>query len=99
MITNKQMQAAARWDTGMAKPEAKPPLSPAACSAWQCDLGNGEWDHDWQEKTESFGELDGGPGDHWTWHECRVCGKVFDARRKKPLCPECDSHDVELLNG
>lgn len=26
MITMKQMQAAAKWDTGMAKPESKPPV-------------------------------------------------------------------------
>jgi hypothetical protein len=26
--------------------------------------------------------------------ECRQCGKVFEARRKHPLCPECDSDDV-----
>jgi hypothetical protein len=44
--------------------------------AWQCDLGNGEWDHDWQEKHDSSGELDGGPGDHWSWRECRVCGET-----------------------
>lgn len=31
--------------------------------------------------------------------ECRVCGKIFDARRKRPLCPECDSRDVELLSA
>jgi Zn finger protein HypA/HybF involved in hydrogenase expression len=31
--------------------------------------------------------------------ECRTCGKVFEARRKKPLCPECDSKDVELVSG
>lgn len=26
--------------------------------------------------------------------ECQDCGKVFDARRKRPLCPECDSPQV-----
>jgi rubrerythrin len=31
--------------------------------------------------------------------ECRMCGKVFEARRKKPLCPECDSADVQLVSG
>ena len=31
--------------------------------------------------------------------ECRDCGKVFEARRKKPLCPECDGRNVELLSG
>jgi rubrerythrin len=29
--------------------------------------------------------------------ECRQCGKVFEARRMHPLCPECDSADVEVL--
>lgn len=29
--------------------------------------------------------------------ECRQCGKVFEARRKHPACPECDSEDVEQL--
>jgi hypothetical protein len=41
-----------------------------------CDLGNGQWDHDWQEKHDSSGEVDGGPGDRWTWRECRVCGAI-----------------------
>ena len=27
--------------------------------------------------------------------ECRQCGKIFEARRKHPACPECDSEDVE----
>lgn len=31
--------------------------------------------------------------------ECRSCGKVFEARRKKPICPECDSRDVELVSS
>ncbi|HUI25813.1 MAG TPA: hydrogenase/urease maturation nickel metallochaperone HypA [Candidatus Kryptonia bacterium] len=31
--------------------------------------------------------------------ECRECGKVFEARRKKPLCPECDSRNVELVSA
>ncbi|MBI1816011.1 MAG: hydrogenase maturation nickel metallochaperone HypA [Deltaproteobacteria bacterium] len=31
--------------------------------------------------------------------ECQMCGKVFEARRKKPLCPECDSADVQLVSG
>jgi Zn finger protein HypA/HybF involved in hydrogenase expression len=30
--------------------------------------------------------------------ECRSCGKVFDARRKRPQCPECDSPDVSLMS-
>ncbi len=29
--------------------------------------------------------------------ECQSCGKVFEARRKHPRCPECDSRDVSLL--
>ena len=29
--------------------------------------------------------------------ECRQCGKIFEARRKHPACPECDSEDVEEL--
>ncbi len=31
--------------------------------------------------------------------ECQACGKVFEARRKHPHCPECDSRDVSLLAG
>ena len=30
--------------------------------------------------------------------ECRECGKVFEARRIRPQCPECDSPDVSLLS-
>jgi Zn finger protein HypA/HybF involved in hydrogenase expression len=30
--------------------------------------------------------------------ECRQCGKVFEKRRRRPACPECDSPDVELLS-
>jgi rubrerythrin len=30
--------------------------------------------------------------------ECRECGKVFDARRTRPRCPECESADVSLLS-
>jgi Zn finger protein HypA/HybF involved in hydrogenase expression len=29
--------------------------------------------------------------------ECRTCGKIFEARRKRPLCPECDEAEVDLL--
>jgi hypothetical protein len=30
--------------------------------------------------------------------ECRECGKVFEARRRREVaCPECDASDVELL--
>lgn len=31
--------------------------------------------------------------------ECRECHKVFEARRRRPLCPECDSPDVELMSA
>ena len=30
--------------------------------------------------------------------ECQSCGKVFEARRLRPLCPECDSRDVSLVS-
>ena len=30
--------------------------------------------------------------------ECQSCGKVFEARRKRPPCPECDSTDVAILS-
>lgn len=30
--------------------------------------------------------------------ECQACGKVFEARRRRPLCPECDSPDVTLMS-
>ena len=30
--------------------------------------------------------------------ECRECGKVFEARRIRPRCPECDSREVSLLS-
>ena len=30
--------------------------------------------------------------------ECQSCGKVFEARRRRPQCPECDSSDVSLLS-
>ena len=44
--------------------------------AWQCNLGNGQWDHDWQEKHDDSGGVDGGPSDQWSWRECRVCGEI-----------------------
>lgn len=47
------------------------PLRP---KGWQCDLGNGEFDHDWQESHETSGEVDGGRGDEWTTRTCRACG-------------------------
>ena len=31
--------------------------------------------------------------------ECRACHKVFEVRRRRPLCPECDSPDVELMSA
>jgi Zn finger protein HypA/HybF involved in hydrogenase expression len=31
--------------------------------------------------------------------ECQSCGKVFEARRLRPACPECDSTEVSLLSG
>jgi hypothetical protein len=31
--------------------------------------------------------------------ECRECHKVFEARRLRPTCPECDSSDVELMSA
>lgn len=49
------------------------PLRPLG---WQCDLGDEGYDHDWQEKSDSSGEVDGCPGDHQEWRECRVCGAV-----------------------
>jgi len=30
--------------------------------------------------------------------ECQSCGKVFEARRKRPQCPECDSSDVSVMS-
>ena len=30
--------------------------------------------------------------------ECRDCGKVFEARRIRPSCPECDGREVTLLS-
>jgi len=35
-------------------------------------------DHDWQEKHDDSGEVDGIPGDHWSWRECRKCGQIED---------------------
>jgi Zn finger protein HypA/HybF involved in hydrogenase expression len=31
--------------------------------------------------------------------ECRTCHKVFETRRLRPSCPECDSPDVELMSA
>ena len=30
--------------------------------------------------------------------ECRDCGKVFEVRRRRATCPECDSENVEILS-
>ena len=30
--------------------------------------------------------------------ECQACGKVFEARRKKAICPECESPDVANMS-
>ena len=30
--------------------------------------------------------------------ECHQCGKVFEVRRRRATCPECDSTDVELVS-
>jgi Zn finger protein HypA/HybF involved in hydrogenase expression len=29
--------------------------------------------------------------------ECRQCHKIFEARKKHPACPECDSEDVQEM--
>lgn len=46
---------------------------------WQCDHGDDGIDHDWERKIDSSGEVDGCPGDHWTWRECRACGQIENA--------------------
>jgi phosphoglycolate phosphatase len=30
--------------------------------------------------------------------ECQLCHKVFESRRRRPVCPECDSSDTELMS-
>jgi Zn finger protein HypA/HybF involved in hydrogenase expression len=30
--------------------------------------------------------------------ECQACGKVFESRRKRAQCPECDSTEIALLS-
>lgn len=52
-------------------------------SSWICDLGNGEWDHHWEEHHDSSGELDGHPGQHWSWRECKECGVRDDEPEDK----------------
>jgi hypothetical protein len=77
------------WTTRAELVEAIPPIFAehlclqiltANCNSkarvWKCDLGNGEWDHDWKETNDDAGQVDGGPGFHWTQRECRVCGEI-----------------------
>jgi hypothetical protein len=51
---------------------------------WQCDLGNGEFDHDWEWRSDWYGDpgVINGTADCSAWH-CRVCGAV-DAKRDPP---------------
>jgi hypothetical protein len=51
------------------------PLKPLG---WQCDHGDEGMDHDWRERSDDAGEVDGIPGDRWAWRECRVCGARDD---------------------
>lgn len=30
--------------------------------------------------------------------ECKDCGKIFEVRRRKATCPECDSENVEIVS-
>ena len=55
---------------------AASPAPHGSARAWQCNLGNGQWDHDWQEKHDDAGDVDGIPGDRWSWRECRACGEI-----------------------
>lgn len=50
-----------------------------------CDLGDGEWDHDWEEKYDDVGECDGHPGQEWRWRECRACGITKDEFKKQNI--------------
>jgi len=63
-------------------PEQKPQGRNVGLSAgleakpgWQCDLGNGEWDHDWQVIADWYGDPDviNGTAD-CSFLRCRVCG-------------------------
>lgn len=49
-----------------------------------CDSGDGEIDHDWEWRSDWYGdpEVIGGTMDCSAWH-CRVCGEV-DAERDPP---------------
>ncbi len=48
---------------------------------WNCDLGNGEFDHDWQWISDWYGDpgVIGGTADCSYW-ECRVCSERDDKR-------------------
>ena len=48
---------------------------PNAPSKWICDLGNGEFDHDWQYVSDWGGdpEVIGGTFD-CSFKRCRICG-------------------------
>ncbi len=50
---------------------------------WQCDLGDEGMDHDWEEKSDDAGEVDGIPGQSWSWRECRVCGAEEPSEGRK----------------
>ncbi len=54
---------------------------------WQCDLGNGEFDHDWEYKQDTIGDY-GVIGGTYTecWMECRVCGATKEANDSDIPC-------------
>lgn len=83
------------------KPPAGPELADVAryAAAWQCDLGDGEWDHDWKETHESSGELDGAPGEQWSTTECRVCGAVKPHNASAELPPPSGSASTQGAVG
>ncbi|HVN83444.1 MAG TPA: hypothetical protein VMW17_01230 [Candidatus Binatia bacterium] len=69
------------------------------------------WWRRWRRRSEapaepSDGESTAGPRDPRVVpmpsepyvFECRDCGKVFEARRRRAQCPECDGYEVELLS-
>jgi hypothetical protein len=60
---------------GGAKVELSASLDVPAAK-WQCDLGSGEWDHDWQYVCDWYGdpEVINGIAD-CSFLRCRVCGK------------------------
>lgn len=51
-------------------------------TGWQCDLGNGEYDHDWEFHSDTIGDF-GIIGGTYTeqWLECAVCGATKAADR------------------